>query len=100
MEIVRCISCDGYGWHEDDFTGEISDCGWCAGIGYVYRDAQGVDHKIPAADLRKAAIAARLEELEQERLREMGYQGEARKPWEQDVRKGTQGGVNPYDAEE
>ena len=36
MEIVRCISCDGYGWFEEDGISE--DCDWCGGIGYVYRD--------------------------------------------------------------
>jgi hypothetical protein len=92
---VRCISCDGFGWLEDEFTGEQSDCDWCGGAGYVYRDAQGVDHKIPPADY--ARISAVLEILEEERLREMGYSGQAKKPWEQDVRKGTQGGENPYD---
>jgi hypothetical protein len=30
----------------------------------------------------------------------MGYQGEARKPWEQSIRRGTQGGVNPYEDDE
>lgn len=99
-KIVRCISCDGYGWSEDDFTGETEDCTWCAGVGYVYQDEQGTDHKIPAWDLRKADISARLEALEAERLREMGYTGEAKKPWQQDIRQGTQGGKNPYEADE
>ncbi|MGJ3237176.1 MAG: hypothetical protein ACFE0Q_00575 [Anaerolineae bacterium] len=97
MQIVRCPSCEGYGWHEDDFTGEVDDCQWCAGVGYVYRDANAIDHKIPADDLTREDISAQLEALETERLREMGYQGEAKKPWQQDVRKGTQGGLNPYD---
>ncbi|QPC82577.1 hypothetical protein G4Y79_23290 [Phototrophicus methaneseepsis] len=95
MEIVRCVSCDGFGWYEDDFTGESSDCDWCAGIGYVYRDANGIDHKIPERDW--ARLADQLEALEQERMREMGYQGEAKKPWEQHIREGTQGGQNPYE---
>lgn len=96
MDLIRCPSCEGYGWHEDEFTGEIEDCTWCAGVGYVYRDAQGVDRKIPAADLKKSDVATQLEQLDQERLREMGYQGQAKKPWEQDIRKGTQGGIDPY----
>jgi hypothetical protein len=95
MKPVRCISCDGFGWIEDDFSGESSDCDWCGGVGYVYRDEQGIDHKIPPADL--APLHDVLEQLEQERLREMGYSGQAKKPWEQDVRKGTQGGTNPYE---
>lgn len=98
MTIVRCLSCEGYGWLEDDFTGEAADCDWCGGAGYVYRDEQGIDHKIPLADYGK--VADTLEKLEQERLREMGYSGQAKKPWEQDIRKGTQGGVNPYEAED
>lgn len=95
MDIVRCISCEGYGWVEDEFTGAAVDCDWCAGTGYVYRDTDGVDHKIPEADYGR--VADQLEELERQRLREMGYKGEARKPWEQDVRKGTKGGENPYE---
>ena len=94
MQIVRCISCDGFGWVEDDFTGESSDCDWCAGIGYVYRDDQGVDHKIPREDCDQ--VASQLEALETQRLREMGYQGAAKKPWEQNIREGTKGGENPY----
>jgi len=97
MNIVRCPSCDGYGWDEDDFTGEAEDCAWCAGIGYVYRDTSQVDHKIPLDDLKKTDISQKLESLENERMREIGYSGEAKKPWQQDIRKGTQGGINPYD---
>lgn len=97
MQIVRCISCDGFGWIEDDFTGESTDCDWCAGIGYVYRNEQGVDSKIPREDWAK--VAGQLEALEAERLRKMGYQGAAKKPWEQDIREGTQGGQNPYENE-
>ncbi|MCU0512067.1 MAG: hypothetical protein MUE40_05795 [Anaerolineae bacterium] len=96
MELVRCVSCNGYGWLEDDFSGVSDDCDWCGGTGYVYRDAAGVDHKIPPADYGQ--VAATLERLEEERLRELGYTGQAKKPWEQDVRQGTQGGVNPYAA--
>jgi hypothetical protein len=99
MEIVRCPSCDGFGWDEDEFTGEVEDCAWCAALGYVYRDEAAVDHKIPQADLKQADISAQLEALETERMREIGYTGEAKKPWQQDIRKGTQGGINPYDEE-
>lgn len=99
MEIVRCLSCDGYGWDEDEFTGEAEDCAWCAGIGYVYRDVAQIDHKIPQADLRQAAVSAKLEALENERMREIGYSGTAKKPWQQDIRNGTQGGINPYENE-
>jgi DnaJ-class molecular chaperone len=81
-EIVRCPSCDGYGWLDDE--GETRECAWCAGVGYVYRDARGVDAVIPPADY--AAQAEALERLEHERLREMGYSGSARKPWEQEIR--------------
>lgn len=80
MDIVLCVSCEGYGWFEDE-----GDCDWCGGAGYVYRDAGGVDHKIPESDYGKVADV--LETLETERLREMGYTGEAKKPWEQAVRK-------------
>lgn len=97
MNIVRCPSCDGYGWSEDDFSGEVEDCAWCAGIGYVYRNEANVDQAIPLADLKQATVSERLEALENERMREIGYTGEAKKPWQQDVRKGTQGGINPYD---
>lgn len=99
MKIVRCPSCDGYGWNEDDFTGEEEDCTWCAGIGYVYRDDSQVDHKIPKNDLAKRDISETLEALDNQRMREIGYSGEAKKPWQQDIRKGTKGGINPYDGE-
>lgn len=98
MNIVRCISCDGYGWHTDEFTGEAADCTWCDGTGYLYEDANGVQQRIPAADYGK--IAAQLEQLEQERLHEMGYTGKAKPPWEQSVRKGTRGGVHPNERED
>lgn len=84
MEIVRCASCDGYGWFDDE-DGGTQDCEWCGGIGYTYRDENGVDKHIPAADY--ASVAERLEQLERERLREMGYTGEAKKPWEQKIRQ-------------
>ena len=83
MEIVRCVSCDGYGWLDDEELGEV-DCDWCAGVGYVYRDAQGVDHRIPTSDY--AALIETLEAMETQRLREMGYTGSAKKPWQQAIR--------------
>jgi hypothetical protein len=84
VEIVRCVSCDGYGWQDDEEDGE-TDCAWCGGVGYVYRDEVGVDRRIPASDF--ATVADTLEALETQRLREMGYSGGAKKPWEQAVRK-------------
>jgi hypothetical protein len=84
MKIVRCVSCEGYGWTEDEFTGESGDCDWCQGTGYVYRDENDTDHLIPPEDYVR--VADTLERLERERLREMGYSGEAKKPWEQAVR--------------
>ena len=83
MQIVRCVSCDGYGWFEE-FEDTI-ECDWCGGAGYVYRDANNVDRKIPEADYGK--VADQLETLEAERMREMGYSGEAKKPWEQAIRQ-------------
>lgn len=87
FRIVRCVSCDGYGWSDDEFTGETADCDWCGGTGYVYQDADGVDRKIPEADYGK--VTDHLERLEEERLREMGYTGSAKHPGQQDIRKGT-----------
>ena len=84
VTIVECISCDGYGWLEDD-DGQTVDCTWCGGIGYVYRDAHGHDRRIPEADF--GAAGAQLEALESERLRRMGYTGAAKKPWEQAIRQ-------------
>jgi hypothetical protein len=84
IEIVRCISCDGFGWSEDD-DGQAEDCGWCGGIGYVYREG-GRDRRIPPAEL--AALSERLEQLETDRMREIGYTGQAKKPWEQAIREG------------
>lgn len=83
-DIVRCPSCDGYGWMEDEETGAAGDCDWCGGAGYVYREANGIDRIIPEADY--PLVAAELERLEAERLREMGYSGGAKKPWEQRAR--------------
>ena len=94
-KIVRCMSCDGFGWFEDDFSGEVEDCDWCGGVGYVYRDENATDAHIPKADF--AIVADELERLETERLQAMGYQGQAKKPWQQDIRKDTQLGQNPYD---
>ncbi len=98
MKIVRCISCDGFGWFEDDFSGEVEDCDWCSGVGYVYRNEKGTDKRIPRDDFE--TVADQLEQLEIERMREMGYQGEAKKPWQQDIRKDTNLGQNPYDNNE
>lgn len=84
MQIVRCVSCEGYGWFEED-DGTSADCDWCGGAGYVYRDDSGVDHKIPEADYGRVADV--LEQLEIERLREMGYTGQPKKPWEQAIRR-------------
>jgi hypothetical protein len=94
-EIVRCPSCAGYGWQTDDFSGEDHEetCTWCNGAGYVYQDADGVQHRIPNADY--GAAADKLEALERERLREIGYTGEAKRPWEQTIRRDTRGGLHP-----
>lgn len=91
--IVRCASCDGFGWFDGDWEDQAEDCDWCAGAGYVYREG-GRDSVIPRADY--AALAEELEALELERLRELGYQGAAKKPWQQRIRKDTQLGRNPY----
>ncbi len=82
--IVRCPSCDGYGWIDDWLEGE-QDCDWCRGIGYVYRDRANADRPIPTEDLEQ--LADTLEKLELERLRELGYTGSAKKPWEQAIRR-------------
>ncbi len=84
MDIVRCVSCDGYGWVEDD-DGQTADCDWCGGVGYVYRDDDGVDHQIPESDYGK--VADTLERLEHERMRDLGYTGAAKHPREQAVRR-------------
>lgn len=83
--ITRCPSCDGYGWLNDDITGETGDCDWCKGTGYVYRDENGIDRPIPAEDYGQ--VSAVLEGLEHVRLREMGYSGSAIHPDEQEIRK-------------
>ncbi|MGB1286625.1 MAG: hypothetical protein ACPG7F_08855 [Aggregatilineales bacterium] len=98
MDLVRCPSCEGFGWFADDFTDEATDCDWCRGVGYVYRDDNNTDSPIPKADYAK--IADKLEQLDIQRLQEMGYEGEAKKPWQQDIRKGTKGGENPYETPE
>lgn len=85
MEIVRCISCDGYGWITDEFDDSAQDCDWCGGIGYVYRGHDGVDHQIPSEDYGK--LADTLEKLEVERMRDLGYQGEAKHPRDQEIRQ-------------
>ncbi|MCS6834842.1 MAG: hypothetical protein NZ750_02350 [Anaerolineae bacterium] len=95
LRVVRCPSCDGYGWSEDDFSGQAADCDWCGGVGYVYRRPDSTDQPIPRADLD--SLSEILEALELERLREMGYSGTAKRPWEQEVRRGTRGGQNPYE---
>lgn len=86
---MRCTACDGYGWVEeeaDDFGGEAEgiECKWCGGIGYVYRDEKGVSRRIPPEDY--ATQAETLERLELERLREIGYTGQAKQPWQQQIR--------------
>ena len=98
MDIVRCVSCEGFGWFEDDFSGEVEDCDWCRGVGYVYRDASGKDVSIPATDFEN--VSEELERLETQRMREIGYQGEARKPWQQAIRKNTTLGQDPYTGEQ
>jgi hypothetical protein len=86
MEIMRCVSCDGYGWVTDEESpDQAQDCGWCRGVGYVYRGADGIDRPIPAADLPRLALE--LETLEHQRLREMGYTGEAKHPSQQGIRR-------------
>lgn len=93
MKIVRCLSCEGYGWFTDEVSGDTSDCDWCGGTGYVYRDAHNIDQRIPETDYGKVADV--LEKLEIERMRELGYQGSAKKPWEQAVRRDTRLGAPP-----
>ncbi len=83
LDVIQCASCEGYGWFEDEFTGEAGDCDWCDGVGYVYR-VDGVDKKIPKADY--GAVADTLEHLEEARMRELGYQGTAKHPRDQAIR--------------
>jgi hypothetical protein len=92
MQIVRCVSCDGYGWLEDEEG--VINCSWCAGVGYVYRDERGIDHHIPPEDFE--AVASTLETLETDRLREMGYTGGAKKPWQQAIRLERGDGLLKY----
>lgn len=96
--IIRCPSCEGFGWTEDDFSGEAEDCAWCGRTGYVYQSADGVQRRIPDADFD--TVRGQLERLEAERMRELGYTGEARPPWDQDVRRGTRGGQHPSERDE
>jgi hypothetical protein len=91
--IIRCPSCEGYGWLTDDFSDSPTDCDWCAGAGYVYLAPNGVQRPIPNSDY--GAVADQLEALERQRLRELGYSGEAKPPWEQHIRRGTKGGQLP-----
>lgn len=90
--LTRCIACDGFGWQEADQFDPLDEqaahaaleCAWCGGVGYVYRTPEGYDQRIPPADLDR--LTPELEALEAARLREMGYTGEAKKPWEQAIR--------------
>jgi hypothetical protein len=84
MKIVRCVACDGYGWIDDEDEGE-TECRWCVGIGYMQRDAHNIDRAIPSDQL--PALEQELERLEVARLRELGYSGSAKKPWEQKIRQ-------------
>jgi hypothetical protein len=97
-KIVRCPSCEGYGWTEDEFSGENESCAWCDGAGYVYQGADGVQRPIPNTDYE--TVATELERLEKQRLHEMGYTGEAKPPWEQNIRNGTVGGLHPSERED
>ncbi|NJO83578.1 MAG: hypothetical protein HC828_12680 [Blastochloris sp.] len=51
----------------------------------MYRDSHKIDRPIAPSDFE--AVHDTLEHLEAERLREMGYTGDAKKPWEQAIRK-------------
>jgi hypothetical protein len=92
--ITRCAVCDGYGWiaqeHDpfDDLFAQAEDasveCRWCGGIGYVTQDARGIARRIPEEDL--PTLADRLEEMEAERLRAIGYTGTAKAPHQQAIR--------------
>lgn len=76
-QLVRCPSCDGYGWFAEESTQDrAQDCSWCGGLGYVERDERGVDRPIPPNEYPKLAVA--LEQLDEERLRELGYSGVAK----------------------
>jgi hypothetical protein len=95
MQIVRCAACDGYGWIDDEDERE-TECRWCGGIGYVYRDERGIDRRIPENEYEQHAEA--LERLELERLREIGYTGTAKKPWEQAIRQQRKQNKPPLDS--
>ena len=76
---ARCPSCDGYGWFAAETAQDTTeDCGWCGGLGYVLRDERGVDRPIPPAEYGQ--LAETLERMDEQRLREMGYRGEAKAP--------------------
>lgn len=92
-QIVRCPSCEGYGWVQDELEDGEQDCDWCDATGYLYQDAKGIQRRIPLADYGN--VANQLEALEQQRMRELGYQGSPKPPWEQTVRTGTKGGQKP-----
>ncbi|MBK8027737.1 MAG: hypothetical protein IPK19_41740 [Chloroflexi bacterium] len=91
-KIARCAVCDGYGWIEadpdaigdPDDESDGSECMWCGGIGYVFQNERGVSRRIPSDLL--AIHSETLEQLELARLREIGYSGEAKKPWQQQIR--------------
>jgi hypothetical protein len=86
MQIVRCAACDGYGWIADEDQGGTEvECGWCGGIGYASRGEDGIDRAIPTAEWGR--YAADFERLERERLREIGYTGDAKHPRDQAIRK-------------
>jgi hypothetical protein len=85
--IVRCPSCDGYGWLNDELSGEVEDCDWCRGTGYVFRDAAGIDRPIPEEEYGR--VSALLETMDHERLRDMGYTGSAKHPDDQEIRKAS-----------
>jgi hypothetical protein len=93
-QIVRCPSCAGYGWVEDELEGGVQDCDWCDATGYLYEDGKGIQRRIPHVDY--GIVADQLEALEQQRMRELGYQGLPKPPWEQAVRTGTKGGQHPH----
>ncbi len=86
--LVRCVSCEGYGWFTNEVSGETEDCDWCDGVGYVYRNAKGVDRRVPPEEYGQ--VADRLEKLEIQRMRDLGYRGQPKPPWEQNIRHNTQ----------
>jgi hypothetical protein len=70
---------------DEDEDPSLIECRWCGGIGYVYRDPQGIDRRIPESEYEQHA--EEFEWLEVQRLREIGYTGTAKKPWEQAIRR-------------